>query len=95
MCGENEHENPISDPARQTRPPSPAPEPLQVAARQGIPGTAPAGRSPKNVDSAATARELHWLEKLSFAGQLCLVIVGIIAACIYGRQSGIMKSQLE
>jgi len=38
-----------------------------------------------------TARELHWLEKLNYAGQFCLVVVGIVAACIYGRQLSEMK----
>jgi hypothetical protein len=51
--------------------------------------------SAPNADSAATVRELHWLEKLNFAGQFCLVIVGIAAACIYGRQLGVMRGQLN
>lgn len=40
------------------------------------------------------ARELHWLEKLNIAGQMGLVIVGIVAACIYGCQLSVMRGQL-
>ncbi len=35
------------------------------------------------------------MEKLNFGGQLCLVIVGIIAVIVYGKQLGTMKEQLQ
>jgi hypothetical protein len=41
------------------------------------------------------ARELHWLEKFNIVGQLSLVCVGIIAACIYGFQLHTMNRQLD
>jgi hypothetical protein len=41
--------------------------------------------------AASVAKELHWLEKLNIIGQLGLVAVGIIAACIYGNQLGEMR----
>jgi len=45
--------------------------------------------------ATAVRRELHWLEILNFCGQIVLAIVGIVAACIYGRQLGVMKGQLD
>lgn len=46
-------------------------------------------------DARAVARELHWFEKLNILGQLILVIVGIIAASIYGCQLHTMNGQLK
>jgi hypothetical protein len=49
----------------------------------------------KTGDLRQVARELHWLEKLNIVGQLSLVVVGTIAALIYGSQLRTMKRQLE
>jgi hypothetical protein len=46
-------------------------------------------------DTQQVARELHWLEKLNIVGQLSLVAVGIIAACIYGFQLKVMRGTLS
>ena len=43
------------------------------------------------VSTKQIARELHWLEKLNIFGQMGLVVVGIIAASIYGCQLHQMK----
>ena len=45
--------------------------------------------------SQAVRRELHWLEKLNFIGQMSLAVVGIVAACIYGCQLKVMQGQLN
>jgi hypothetical protein len=61
-------------------------------------GEPPAGEETtgeSNPDNASKiARELHWLEKLNIAGQMSLVIVGIIAASIYGCQLSVMRGTL-
>lgn len=49
----------------------------------------------KRADATGVARELHWLEKLSFWGQMGLVVIGIVAAIFYGCQLHVMKGQLS
>lgn len=65
-----------------------------VPPQQGVPRNQNAATVNNDFATAETQRELHWLEKLNFGGQFCLVIVGIVAACIYGRQLNTMNSQL-
>lgn len=53
-----------------------------------------------NPDETATqtkklAKELHWLEKANFFGQLILAVVGIIALSIYHSQLSVMQGQLD
>jgi hypothetical protein len=67
---------------------------LPISPQSGGPGAPRTKNSANNIAETATAKELHWLEKLNFAGQFCLVIVGIIAASIYGCQLSVMKGQL-
>jgi hypothetical protein len=62
--------------------------------KHGIPRDPQPARTTNDLTASETKKELHWLEKLNFGGQLSLVIVGIIAACIYGCQLKTMKSQL-
>ena len=69
---------------------------LPVAPQEKIEGATQRENGNDTVgEPKATVRELHWLEKLNICGQIALVIVGVIAACIYGRQLSIMKGQLR
>lgn len=45
----------------------------------------------EQTNTSQVARELHWLERLNIFGQMGLVIVGIVAASIYGCQLHEMK----
>jgi hypothetical protein len=64
--------------------------------QDGVPPTGEKHAGPGNPDNASiVARELHWLEKLNIAGQMSLVVVGIIAASIYGCQLHVMQRQLD
>lgn len=47
------------------------------------------------LDPRSSENELHWLEKLNFISQSCLVLVGIAAASIYGCQLHTMNGQLQ
>jgi hypothetical protein len=67
--------------------PIPPQNPPQGSAQQDDP-------DPKPNEAQAVRRELHWLEVLNFCGQIVLAVVGIIAACIYGRQLSVMRGTL-
>jgi hypothetical protein len=64
---------------------------LTMAPQESPPTGEKGNDTGRNPEEASTARELHWLEKLNFAGQFCLVVVGVVAVCIYGRQLSEMK----
>jgi hypothetical protein len=68
---------------------------LPSAPENREPSASQANTSRNNAGDSETKRELHWLEKLNFAGQLCLVLVGGIAASIYGCQLKVMQGQLS
>ena len=68
---------------------------VPIAPQQSLPSVGQSAQSAAQHKDTATATELHWLEKLNFGGQLCLVIVGIIAVIVYGKQLGTMKEQLQ
>jgi hypothetical protein len=88
MPNENESDNASGDSIDNPTPTDP------VSPQQRIPTAQQGYNANANLAVAETKRELHWLEKLNFAGQFCLVIVGIIAACIYRGQLSTMNSQL-
>ena len=48
-----------------------------------------------DVEPKQIEREVHWLEKLNIISQTSLVVVGIIAAVIYGCQLRTMNGQLN
>jgi hypothetical protein len=64
---------------------------------QDRPSTNTEQSDPNNnrANASQVARELHWLEKLNIVGQMGLVIVGIVAASIYGCQLSEMKRTNE
>jgi hypothetical protein len=45
-------------------------------------------------DASEVVRELHWLEKLNMGSQISLVVIGIVAASIYGCQLHTLNGQL-
>jgi hypothetical protein len=89
MPNESEGGNPADDPENNPPLPNIVPQKQETPQNQNI------ATAKNDVAASETKRELHWLEKLNFGGQFCLVIVGIIAASIYGCQLGVMKSQLS
>lgn len=89
---EAQEPNRAGDAAQPTFPTS---ESLPVTVLERIPSTQKGNAGKNNSDSApSVARELHWLEKLNIAGQMGLVVVGIVAASIYGCQLHVMQGQL-
>jgi hypothetical protein len=95
MPEENKGPNEPSNSSTQSESQSPPAPRLPVSPQNQVPTTTETNNSPSNPPESAAARELHWLEKLNFAGQLGLVIVGIIAACIYHGQLKVMQGQLD
>ncbi len=66
-----------------------------MPAKQGNLPQTPNQEPTSNISEAKNiARELHWLEKLNFAGQIALVLVGVGALYIYHEQLQAMQGQL-
>jgi hypothetical protein len=94
MTNKNESGNQSSDANPQPETPNATTPVLPITPQQGIPSAPQTTNSRQDENAAATKRELHFLEKLNFIGQFCLVIVGVIAAFIYGYQLSVMNRTL-
>jgi hypothetical protein len=88
--------HPSEHPDASSENPDTAPPHLRVPPQQGNLGTTPYQESAGNpAETRKIARELHWLEKLNFGGQIALVLVGIVALVIYHGQLTAMRDQLK
>jgi hypothetical protein len=94
MSGQDD-ETTLGNEANNQANPTPNARPgFQIPPQGRIPGNDEAP-NPTGKAESATAKELHWLEKLNFGGQLALVIVGVIGLIIYGCELHSMNSQLK
>jgi hypothetical protein len=95
MPNQNEGSNPPGDSPPNPRPSNRETPTVLITPKQPIPGDYQTADTRDNFTASETKRELHWLEKLNFAGQLSLVVVGVVAASIYGCQLKTMNGQLK